>query len=237
MAQRWKLVPENVCNFIQPPRVAYKRSEVWTRTEVAAFLEVAERDRLYPYWSLAIETGARTSELLGVSWEDIDFDRGTVQFGHRVVRLLKGTPIIKRDAKTEAGCRTVLLTSDMIADLRRHRTEWHERRRIATEWDNADQLVFCTASGRPINPSHVRRSFNRLVGEAGVKPITPHSMRKTHITAAVAAGGNLKAVAARVGHRDPTTTLKTYAQLIPQMEDDLLDIVSQLVPRKARSDA
>jgi integrase len=53
-------------------------------------------------------------------------------------------------------------------------------------------------------------------------------MRKTHITSLVAAGGNIKAIAARVGHRDVTTTLKTYTQLIPQMETELLELVSKI---------
>ena len=49
----------------------------------------------------------------------------------------------------------------------------------------------------------------------------------------VAAGGNLKAVAARVGHRDVTTTLKTYTQLVPQMEEELLEIAQRVIPGRA----
>jgi integrase len=60
-------------------------------------------------------------------------------------------------------------------------------------------------------------------------------MRKTHITSLVAAGGNIKAIAARVGHRDVTTTLKTYTQLVPQMEDELLTLVNQIARSTERS--
>lgn len=235
MAKRWKLVSENVCDEVRPPKTTYRAPEIWTPGDVAAFLDVADRDGLHPYWLLAVETGARTSELLGLSWDDLDLARGTLAIGSRVVRLLKGTPTVKDDAKTVAGRRTIRLTAGTLDELRRHQTRWKERKLAAREWSNPHALIFCTASGRPINPAHVRRSFNRLVSEAAVKAITPHGIRKSHITHTIAAGANVKAVAARVGHRDVTTTLQTYTRLVPQMEDELMAIVEALNPARPAS--
>ncbi len=232
LAKRWGLVVENVCATAKPPKMTSKQPNVWTPQEVRAFLDIAEDDALHPYWLLAVETGARTSELLGVSWHDVNFERGTIRFGQQVVRLLRGTPIIKQDAKTETGRRTIRVTPDLLAELQSYRTRWVEKRMAAADWDNPHELIFCTANGRPLSAHNVRRSFDRLVKSASVKPISPHGIRKTHITATVAAGGNIKAVAARVGHRDVSTTLKTYTQLIPQMEEDLMQIVEAVVPRR-----
>jgi integrase len=81
----------------------------------------------------------------------------------------------------------------------------------------------------------VRHSFNRLVAKAGVRLITPHGMRKTHITSLVAAGGNIKGITARVGHRDVTTTLRIYTQLVPQMEEELLELVDKVTRPIAQS--
>jgi site-specific recombinase XerD len=102
----------------------------------------------------------------------------------------------------------------------------------APEWENPYDLIFCTASGRPINSRHVRRSFDRLVQKAGVRPISPHGIRKTHITMTIANGAKVKAVAARVGHHDITTTLKTYTALTVAMDDELMTIVKAIVPRR-----
>lgn len=235
LAKRWGLVVENVCDIARPPKMTSKHPDIWTPAEVGAFLDVAEDDSMHPYWSLAVETGARTSELLGVSWNDVDWERGRIRFGHQVIRLLHGTPIVKQDAKTEAGRRTVRLTSTMMEALRTHRTRWLERRMAASEWMNPCDLIFCSASGRPMNARNVRRAFDRLVQDAGVTPISPHGLRRTHITHTIGAGANLKAVAARVGHRDLTTTIKTYQSLTEGMEDELLDIVGQLVPRRNKN--
>lgn len=235
LAQRWGLVTANVCDVARPPKITATQGKAWTPSEVGAFLIEAEGDGMHPYWSLAVETGARTSELLGVSWNDVDLDRGTVRFGQQVVRLLHGTPIVKQDAKTEAGRRTVRLTLHLTDELRTHRRRWLERRLAAPAWENPHDLVFCTASGRPINARHVRRSFDRLVDASGVTPIAPHGMRRTHVTHAIGAGANLKAVAARVGHRDLTTTIRTYQQLTAGMEDELLAVVEAIVPRRAKA--
>jgi integrase len=174
---------------------------------------------MYPYWALAVEMGARTSELLGLGWSDFDRERGTITIGRRAVRLIRGTPILKTGAKTAAGRRTIRLTETMVAALTAHH-ERQQKRYESPEWIDND-LIFPTATGRPVNPAHVRRSFDRLVGHANVKRLTPHGMRKSHITALIAGGANIKAVAARVGHRDIATTLKTYTALTASMQDEL----------------
>lgn len=232
LGKRWGLVAELIMDAIRPPKLSYKQPKIWTAGEVDAFLEAAEDDSLYLYWLLAVETGARTSELLGVSWHDVDLERGTVRFGQQVVRLLKGTPFVKVTGKTNAALRTIRLTSGMVEELRVHRTAWLETKIAALEWENPHSLVFCSPRGRPLNPANVRRTFNRLVKQSGVRPVPPHSLRKLHITSTIGAGGNLKAVAARVGHRDLTTTIKTYQQLTAGMEDELMDIVTAIAPRR-----
>lgn len=224
MAKRWGWIAENPCELATVPKLTPKEPEVWTPIETATFLGVAEQDGLHPYWALAVETGARTSELLGLGWGDVDLERGTVTLGRRAVRLLRGTPILKEGAKTAAGRRTIRLTDTMVAALVAHRARLQARRGATDDWADHD-LVFPTGSGRPVNPSHVRRAFDRLVAQAGVRRITPHGLRKSHITALIAAGANVKAVAARVGHRDITTTLRTYTALTPSMQDELHEVV------------
>lgn len=227
LAKRWGWIAENPCDVATVPKNTSKQPEVWTPGETAKFLAVAAGDGLHPYWSLAVETGARTSELLGLSWSDLDVERGTIAIGHRAVRLLRGTPILKDGGKTDAGRRTIRLTGGSLEALIAHRDRQRCLRRRATDWVDHD-LIFPTSSGRPVNPSHIRRSFDRLVRQAGVKRLTPHGLRKSHITWLIAGGANVKAVAARVGHRDITTTLRTYTALTTSMQDELHRIVESL---------
>src|SRR5215213_64178 len=127
LAKRWGWIAENPCDMATVPKLTHKDPEVWTPVESARFLAVAADDHLHPYWALAIETGARTSELLGLGWTDCDLDRGTLTIGRRAVRLLKGTPILKEGAKTAAGRRTIRLTEGMLAAIKQHRERQQAR--------------------------------------------------------------------------------------------------------------
>lgn len=232
LAKRWGLVADNVCDVAKPPKLSYRASKIWTAEETAAFLEAADDDPLATYWRMAVETGARTSELLGLTWDDLDLERGTVRLGEQVVRNLHGVPFVKEGGKSAAARRTIGLSVGMLDVLREHRREWAERKLAATAWEDPYGLIFCSPRGRPLNSRNVRRTFDRLIMLAGVTPIPPHSLRKGHITSAIAAGGNLRAVQARVGHSDPATTLGIYTQLTAGMEASLMDIVNALAPRR-----
>lgn len=234
LAKRWGLVADNVCDVAKPPKLSYRASKIWTAEETAAFLEAADDDPLATYWRMAVETGARTSELLGLTWDDLDLERGTVRLGEQVVRNLHGVPFVKEGGKSAAARRTIGLSVGMLDVLREHRREWAERKLAATGWEDPYGLIFCSPRGRPLNSRNVRRTFDRLITLAGVTPIPPHSLRKGHITSAIAAGGNLRAVQARVGHSDPATTLGIYTQLTAGMEASLMDVVETLVPRRTR---
>lgn len=231
MAVRWQLVSRNVADDVTPPKMTTKPPKVWTPGEAARFLATAraEADPLAPYWTLMLDTGARTSEVLGVTWSDVDLDAGTVRLGAQVVRLIGGTPTVKTGGKTESAARRVRVTAGTVALLREHRQAWLERKLAAPDWADEIGLVFVSRTGRPLNPRNVRRSFDRLVKLAGVPAISPHSLRKSLITSALAGGAPLRAVMERVGHRDPNTTLKTYAAVTRGMDDDTLGVIEKLL--------
>lgn len=227
MAMRWQIVHRNVAEAVTPPKMTTNAPKVWTPAEAARFLAVANahQEPLLLYWILMYETGARTSELLGVSWNDIDFDRRTIRFGVQVVRLLGGTTIVKPGGKTDAAARTISLTHHTVEMLRDHRKQWVAVKLAAHEWADEHELVFVSKSGRPLNARNVRRAFDRVVELAEVPKISPHGVRKSFITSAIQAGGPLKAIAARVGHRDVSTTLRTYTALTRGQDDQLMGII------------
>src|SRR5215207_7958140 len=120
LAKRWGWITENPWDVATVPKLTYKEPDVWTPVDTAKFLKEAVTDSMQPYWALAVETGARTSELLGLGWSDLDDERGALTIGRRAVRLVKGTPVVKEGAKTTAGRRTIRLTDDMLAELAKH---------------------------------------------------------------------------------------------------------------------
>ncbi len=233
MGQRWGIVATNVAEAVKPPTITYKKAKIWTPVDVNAFLATAADDAHWPLWLLYVELGARTSELLGLAWADVDLDVGTLRLGRQTVRLLNGTPTLKDGGKSKAAGRTVRLTSGTVAEVKAYRKVWTARKLVAGPDWNPDGLLFTTGTGKPLSANNTRRSFDRLVSAAGVEAITPHGVRKSAITLTLANGASPKAVASRVGHADSRVTLDIYSSITSDMDDALLDIVSAIVPARS----
>ncbi len=232
-AVAWGLVAHNVCANVKPPRVVYKRSETWTPEEAQAFLSVAAADGLHPLWLLALSTGMRRGELLGLRWRDLDLDRRSLSVRQCVV-IHKGAALIE-EPKTSSARRVVKLPAEAVEALREHRRRQVERRLcVGSLWEDHD-LVFCTRLGRPLNPNNVARSYTRLVAIAGVPRIRLHDLRHTHATWLLKAGQPVKVVSERLGHAKVSITLDTYAHVLPDMQEGAVDTVGGLLFRDRAS--
>lgn len=229
MGMRWGIVGMNVADAARPPKISYGKATIWKPAEVAAFLSTASEDTLWPLWLLMVETGARTSELLGLAWEDVDLERGTLRVGRQVIRLLKGTPTVKEGGKSAAAARSIRLTATTVTELRAYR-----KKRLA---DPAGAFLFSTRDGKPLSANNLRKVFDRLVTAADVPAITPHAIRKTAITTMLANGASPKAVASRVGHADSRVTLDVYSSITSDMDDALLDILTAIMPQRPKASA
>ena len=226
-AVRWGVVPRNVCDAVTAPRVEYKRPEPWTVEEARRFLDAAADDGLSPLWTLAVTTGARRGELLGVRWRDLDLDTARLQIA-QTVTTLDGAAVLDTP-KTRAALRTIKLPAEAVDLLREHRKQWAARKLAAgPAWHDHD-LVVCTADGKPVHPSNVGRSFQRLSKAAGVRRVRFHDLRHAHATWLLGGGLPVPVVSARLGHARASITLDTYAHVLPHMQDAAVDALGAML--------
>jgi len=224
---RWGTVTRNVCDAVDAPRSKAKPGKTWTPGEARQFLAGTEGDALCPLWSLALTTGARQGELLGVRWQDLDFDRATLTI-RQAVAVHKGRVIIQ-EPKSRAALRTIALPVESVAALRAHRVR-QATARLATADAYADHdLVFATALGTPVHPSNVLRAFYRLIERTGVPRITFHGLRHTHATWLIANGTPITTVSERLGHAKSSITLDTYAHVVARTRDEAALAISGLL--------
>ena len=216
LAVREGVVTRNVCTATDPPTSRPTPAEVWTAQEARAFIAASMHDTYAPLWQLALGTGLRRGELLGVRWQDLDLD-GRQLSVRQTVALLGGAPSVQ-SPKSPAARRTIKLSAGIVDSLAKHRVAQVARRLAAESWKDGD-LVFCTGEGNPINPNNLYRNFDAIIAAAGVKRIPPHGMRHTHATLLLAAGTPIKAVSERLGHAKTSITLDTYAHVLPDMQD------------------
>ncbi len=233
-ARRQQWVIRNVCEDADAPGAKAKERTTWTAGEAQAFLHIAEQgdgvpgkcDYYNPVWRLALSTGMRRGELLGLRWRDLDFVKGTLSVRQSVVAI-DGKPIIK-DVKTAMSRRTIPLPIETLTALKEHRRRQSAERLVAGPgWCDHD-LVFATPEGKPIDPNHLKRNFATLIKRAKVPLICIHELRHTHATLLFEQGVNAKVISERLGHADIGITLGIYGHVLPNMQEQAVTILDDL---------
>lgn len=195
-----------------------KEMLTWSAEEIARFEAYARADREAPLYHLALATGMRRGELLGLRRRDVDLAVGQLRVrqqwtrdgdgGRRFISLKTGTK----------AWRTIDLDDLTVAVLRRHLANQEFERRARGESYRRDlDLVFCKPDGSPYDPDEVTRRFEARAGTCpAVLSIHFHDMRHTHATLLLEGGESVKYVAERLGDREDTL-VETYAHVTPRM--------------------
>ena len=199
----------------------------WTPDELRSFLEYVQDDPLHAAWVLSANTGMRRGEVLGLRWQDIDFDRRRLAIRQTIIsidyRVEVGEP------KTARGRRSIALDSGTVTALRAHRVKQNQLKLMLGEaWQDSD-LAFCRDDGTPVHPDRFTQMFDKHVKASGLPRICLHDLRHTHATLALAAGIHPKVVSERLGHSTVAFTMDVYSHAIPSMEAEAAETIANLV--------
>ena len=215
------LIPHNVTEAVTAPRQIRKEIQALPPEQARAFLQAAKSERLEALYLLAIHTGLRQGELLGLRWSDVDLDQGTLQV-RRIRSAAKGTPTFTTPKNNKS--RSVRLTAQAVQALRGHRKrQMEERLKHAGLWQEAG-LVFTSTVGTPLNRHNVfRRSFKPLLRRAGLPDIPFHALRHSFATLMLSGREHPKVVQEMLGHSRINTTLDFYSHVLPDMQREAVD--------------
>lgn len=224
-AVRWSMVPRNICDAVTRPRVPRETMRALTTDQVTRLFGTAKGDRLEALYVLAVTTGLRQGELLGLQWDDIDLPGAVLRVQHTLHelngRLWVGEP------KTKRGRRQVDLPAVAVVALQTH------RERMLVE-GRSDGLVFSDTQGGPLRKSNLlRRSFLPLLKRAGLPTIRFHDLRHTAATLLLAQGVHPKIVQERLGHSQISLTLDTYSHVLPGMGREAASKIDALLAKPA----
>jgi integrase len=175
------------------------------------FLTMAEDDPYQPLWTLALYTGMRRGELLGLRWQDVDLDLGVLHVRLQVTDFTG--PDRVQTPKTESGRRAIDLPPLVVEALRGHRVRQLQRRLASIRWQESG-LICTSAVGTAIGPRNATRRFQELRERAELPDLTLHGLRHTAATLMLTAGMPMHDVSAILGHSNPTTTAQIYAQTL-----------------------
>jgi len=231
VAVTWELVVKNVAESISPPRIPETPQQTWTTDHAQTFLGSISKHRLHPLYVLAIVTGMRRGEILGLRWQDIDWDKSTIHIVQSMVATPAG-PIIT-DTKTSSGRRSVVISDGLVALLKEHREKGLEedvfRGSRNVEVQSSAQLVFTSERGTPLNPRNLLRHLQSACERAGVPKIPFHALRHTHATIMLKKGVHPKIVSERLGHSRVGVTLDIYSHVLPGMQAEAASLAELAV--------
>jgi integrase len=223
-AMRDDLIPRNVA-VGERPRSSRNRQEAkaLSPTQVKALLTAARGTRNEALYVVAVHTGLRQGELLGLKWTDVDLDAGRLY----VRRSLKVTEdgLAFGPPKNKASRRSIPLNKTAVAALRAHRLRQNEERLSAPEWHDHD-LVFPNRVGKPTDHNNLYyREYKPLLERAGLagEGFTFHTLRHTFATALFMRREHPKVVQSLLGHSSITQTMDTYSHLMDGIGGDAVD--------------
>jgi len=231
-AVKWRLIPTNPADAVDAPQAEHKEMLYFNPDQVVALMEVAER-RGYPwhgFFAVALSTGMRLGELLGVRWQDIDLERGRLTVQQTVQRLPK-MGIVAKAPKTAGSRRPIDLGREVVAILKQHRIAQAEHRlKIGNLWEDGG-LVFPSERGTYVESTNVHKVFTRLCRQAGVPRIRLHDLRHTAATLMFAKRVGDKVISERLGHTDPSTTSRLYKHVTETMQREAADVMDGFIRR------
>lgn len=188
----------------------------WSLDELRAFLAAQDGSRDAPLWAVALATGMRRGELLGLRWRDVDLEAGRIDVRRQwTMRGERGWE--QRALKTGTkALRTIEVDRHTIAYLERQRATVEGEQAAWGGVYEATDLVFPRQDGRHQDGSEVTKRFKRAIAQAGGLPVIVfHGTRHTHATLLLEDGVSLKVVAQRLGDQE-STVLRTYSHVLPR---------------------
>jgi integrase len=219
-AERDGKIGRNVAALADPPSGTRRKSRAMTLAQVNTLLAAKLNTFWRGYITVGLTCGLRPGELLGLRWEDVDFDRGVI----RVRKCLKALPdpktgkrrLVLEDLKTEQSRRTMQmprLAAAALRELRKDQARW--KLKVGAAYDMRDMgLVFTDRAGAPRWPQDVTRYFKVICKRAGIGNWIPRELRHTFVSVLSDSGVDIEHIADAVGHVNSTITKTVYRHQI-----------------------
>ncbi len=244
-AVEWQALYSNPASRIKPPKVTKKQAVCYDEEQTAALLQAINGEPLQYQMIviLAISTGLRLGELMGLEWKGIDFDIGVLRVRKASQSLpksyLEKNPLPKdiekgengvftKPPKNETSVRLVSIPESVVTFLKKYKAfQSEERMKIADKWFESDRL-FTTWDGHPMFPYTMSNWFPEFLKRHGLPHIPFHSLRHTAATLLIGRGLHAKTISSRLGHSNISTTMDIYGHALKSADREAADKLDNL---------
>lgn len=224
-AMQLDIIDRNPADRIVLPKKQHKAEEtIYSAEEIKRLMEFFQGDILETVIRLTATYGLRRSEVCGLRWESVDFEKGTISICHTAVSSKNG--VIYADAtKTRSSCRTLPLTASMSEYLRGvQKRQQEEKAFLGAAY--ADSGYICVGpDGAPLTPNAVSMHFRRMIRKSGLPYIRFHGLRHSVATLLHSVGRDIQDIQGWLGHSDISTTANIYSHFLYSAKRDMADSI------------
>lgn len=207
--------PSSVCKL---PKITKKEIKPLENDDVLKFLNAIKGDRYETLFLVDIFTGLRQSEILGLTWDCVDFEKGLL-YVYRQLQKNNGKYYF---ASLKNGkSRTVALAPSILSALKAQKA-WQAECRLKSYdmWSNDDNLIFTNELGKHLTHSNVYKHFKKIAESIGIPDARFHDLRHTYAVAALQSGDDIKTVQESLGHHTAAFTLDVYGHVTEKMRKE-----------------
>lgn len=222
------IVVSNPMDHVKLPKNTKKEKErtALTLKEQAAYIGACT-DEYYGFlYILALSTGMRMGELIGLKWDRLDLKKKMIT----ISETIKYTTVydaegnrhnehVKKSPKSESGNRLIPIPKSLLTQLKELKLKANS------------EYVFSTSSGKPLNQGNINRGHTAICKRAGIEHIPFHSLRHTYATRLLEAGENFKTLQTLLGHADISTTMNIYAHVLEETKQNTADKLDKILSK------
>lgn len=214
-------IPKNPADKCVLPKFEQRAIKPLEDAQTAALLAAARGTDIENMLRVALFAGLRVSEILGLSWEQVNMEKGTITVDKQLSSNTTRKKGFLFTSPKNGKERTMKTAPTVIAALKdQHRRQAEMRLRAGKIWDNPHNLVFTLEDGRFIDQQQIRRAFRAALTTAGLEGFRFHDLRHTYAVNAIRAGDDIKTIQGNLGHATAAFTLDRYGHFTEQMMQD-----------------
>lgn len=222
------MLTRNPSDGATQPRQDQAEILIYDESQVTQFLIASQENRHEALFHLAVKTGMRQGELLGLKWADLNWTTGVLQV-RRQAQCVPGKGFVFCEPKTKAGKRTIQLGEASLNILRQQLEKQHLMKDIAGDRWKENDLIFPSTVGTPLDLCNLLKEFKRVLIKAGLPEIRFHDLRHTAASIMLKHNIPIFTVSRVLGHSRPSITLDIYAHMIPGMQDQVAKLMDEVI--------
>jgi len=221
------IIPRSPCNSIMMPKGQKKAPVIYNQAQIKQLIAAAKSTEMELVIDMELCLGLRRGELLGLQWDDIDWENKQIHVTRN--RVVVGGKSVIKEPKTESGVRTVNVPDPLLQKLHQHKAKCLANRlRMGKNYTVTD-FIIVHPDGKPIYPEYLSQMFTKLQDAAGLPKCRFHDLRHLCASIMFLQGVDVKTAQQVLGHKDFTTTMNIYTHVFPSSVKEAADKVGALV--------